>query len=417
MSLFNLTDIEFKEDQSKAGNNGLGLGLDYRYSNNIFRYPLDIGNYDKGHYMVINIGQQSKTQYSSADGDVGPMNVEHNLSAMQSENGGPINAVGGAISTLNAIAGAVGAGVDFAEQLNDSLSSKDGVQYNPDFSVKKANEYQSKFKQITSQLQKPSFLRTVRRTTDTIALYMPDTLQFSYNQGYSDVSLGQGILPLVAAGGQEAVSAIDKIKNGASFGSAALGALKNMSPFIASRVTDTILPGGPGSAVFASMFGAVNNPQLELLYSSPEFRTFRFEFMLYPRSQNEALEIQKIINRLRFHQAPEVLGQGNAGGSSGLFLVPPSEFDISFYYNGQENPNIPTISTCVLQGIDTDYAPNGQFSAYETLDTNGMSPTLGGTGMPLGIRLSLTFKETQIQTKFNYAYLPGGRTSSSTNEY
>jgi hypothetical protein len=39
---------------------------------------------------------------------------------------------------------------------------------------------------------------------------------------------------------------------------------------------------------------------------------------------------------------------------------------------------------------------------------------LGGTGMPVGIRLSLTFKETQILTKFNYAGLPGGQTSAST---
>jgi hypothetical protein len=92
-------------------------------------------------------------------------------------------------------------------------------------------------------------------------------------------------------------------------------------------------------------------------------------------------------------------------------LVPPSEFDISFYYNGQENPNIPSISTCVLANIETDYAPNGQFAAYEVPNGTGGNPTLGGTGMPVGIRLALTFKETQILTKFNYAGLPGGQTS------
>jgi hypothetical protein len=222
--------------------------------------------------------------------------------------------------------------------------------------------------------------------------------------------MNQGILPMLAVGGDAASSLIDNMKGGSSFGAAAINTLKNASPFVAALAADKFL-GAQGSAIFASVFKGVVNPQLELLYSSPEFRTFRFEFMLYPRSQQEALEIQKIINRLRFHQAPEVLGQGNAGGTAGLFLVPPSEFDISFYYNGSENPNIPTISTCVLQSIDTDYAPNGQFAAYET---NDLDAKLGGTGMPLGIRLTLTFKETQILTKFNYAHLPGGQTKTQT---
>jgi hypothetical protein len=130
---------------------------------------------------------------------------------------------------------------------------------------------------------------------------------------------------------------------------------------------------------------------LELLYSRPSFRTFRFDFMFYPRSQKEGKEVQDIIDRLRFHQAPEVA----QGGTGGFFMVPPSEFDISFYYNGQVNPNIPKISTCVLEQLSVDYAPNG-FSAYEV---PGQSATMGGTGMPVATRLSLQFKETEIVTK------------------
>jgi hypothetical protein len=91
-----------------------------------------------------------------------------------------------------------------------------------------------------------------------------------------------------------------------------------------------------------------------------------------------------------FHQAPEILP-----GSSGYFLVPPSEFDIEFYYAGALNVNIPKVSTCVLTGIDVDYAPNG-WAAYEI---PGKYPTVGGTGMPVGIKMSLDFKETSIVTK------------------
>ena len=96
---------------------------------------------------------------------------------------------------------------------------------------------------------------------------------------------------------------------------------------------------------------------------------------------------------------PEVLGNNSAGGLGGYFLVPPSEFDIKFYYNGTENENIPSISTCVLQTVDVDYAPNG-FAAYEVLEDKNV-PKWGSTGMPVGIRLGLVFKETQIITKYD----------------
>jgi hypothetical protein len=116
--------------------------------------------------------------------------------------------------------------------------------------------------------------------------------------------------------------------------------------------------------------------------------------MFYPRDEKEAQEVQRILEILRFHQAPEVLTEGQ-----GFFLVPPSEFDIQFYYNGKENDNIPKISTCVLDTIDVDYAPNG-FAAYEVPGQN--TPSVGKTGMPVAIRLSLGFKETEILTKENY---------------
>ena len=146
---------------------------------------------------------------------------------------------------------------------------------------------------------------------------------------------------------------------------------------------------------------------MEVIYSAPEFRSFRFDFMFYPRSRIEAKEVQNIIQRIRFHQAPEVLGNNSAGGLGGYFLVPPSEFDIKFYYNGAENPNIPSISTCVLQTVDVDYAPSG-FAAYEVLEDKGV-PGLGSTGMPVGIRLGLVFKETQIITKFDLTQEAGGK--------
>jgi hypothetical protein len=220
---------------------------------------------------------------------------------------------------------------------------------------------------------------------------MPDTLNFTHDQSYSKLNLGGGLFGLLGAAAEAGKSIANASGDQRNAVLNQMG--RNLTPFIASQVAKRF--GDAGVAIFASATGTVVNPQLELIYTSPDFRQFRFEFMFYPRSEKEAIEVQSILETLKFHQAPEVLNQGD-GGLGGFFLVPPSEFDIKFYYNGSINPNIPKISTCVLTQIDTDYAPNG-FAAYEK--PNKLKPSLGGTGMPVAIRLSLQFMETQIITK------------------
>ncbi len=65
MALFNLTGISLnKNQQVRTGSAGPLMGaLGAKYENNIYRYPQDIGNYDKGHYMVIHINEQIHTSY------------------------------------------------------------------------------------------------------------------------------------------------------------------------------------------------------------------------------------------------------------------------------------------------------------------------------------------------------------------
>jgi hypothetical protein len=215
---------------------------------------------------------------------------------------------------------------------------------------------------------------------------MPDTLVFDHHQGYSDVGMGGELLTGLAAGGK----AIADIVNGSS-DDKFKQAVTNLSPFALSILANK--GGNFTKTLFTAATGVVQNPMLEMIYTTPSFRTFRFDFQFYPRSQKESEEVQNIIRELRFHQAPEGLVASN-----GFFMVPPSEFGINFYYNGIENPNIPKLGICVLETLTVDYAPGG-FSAYEV---PGQSATRGGTGMPVAIRVSLQFKETEIRTKASY---------------
>jgi len=406
MALFGLTDIKIGGRGSVSigdlRESGSGI-LPSRYESNTYRYPIDIGDTNKGHYMVIHINQQDKTQFSGTTTDDLPTIFENRQSTGVYPGGVYSTSIlAEALLNVADSSGARAAG-SFAQGLIDKLPNIGKILNIPQDSLGQFTNVLEKFgsaskETVTSWLQQAAskkFVRTITRTTDTIALYMPDTLSFTQQQDYSELNLGGGLF----AGLGALADAGRSLKDSRDSGDITQFAVKNLSPFILNKLTG--LAGDAGRAVFAGLTGTVVNPQLELIYTSPRLRSFRFDFMLYPRSEKEAVQVQNILERLRFHQAPEVLGQGSPGGLGSFFLVPPSEFDIKFYYNGSINPNISPISTCVLQQIDIDYAPSG-FATYEI--PRQVTAQLGGTGMPVGIRLGLQFMETEILTKANYRY-------------
>jgi len=370
MGLFNLGDISFN------GGSGPSTGAlaGTQYGQNTYRFPSDLGASDKAHYILININEQIRTNFAANPG-VGTPTVFSNQAAVKAQVGDTLTTQVASDVSAALLGSAVGlfqklTGSSLVSSLTSAATAGVGLAW-----------YQN-------SVTDPNIgVRTIRRTADTIALYMPNSLSFSYAQGYSELKPGgtatQGVL-----------SGLSSISNAwkDSPNSEVAAMFAQGSPFLQAAIASQF--GDVGKILFtAASGGKVQNPMLEILYSSPEFRTFKFDFLMFPRSEKEAEEVQKIIDRLRFAQAPELVQ-----GSGGFFMYPPSEFDISFYYNGTVNPNIPKISTCVLTNIDTDYTPNG-FSAYESY--NDPTPRIGRTGMPVGIRMSLTFKETEYLTKNN----------------
>jgi hypothetical protein len=392
MALFTLTDIAYKKLDSMRDPNNNPLDS---FGPNLLRYPSDLGNTDKGHYMMIHVHVQDKTSYVSNLDRKNPKSaIQKNRDGLRAQTGA--TNLGGAgrmvIDKVNNLFGqAAATGRDIVNTFVPESYSNAIVEQVRKLPPERLTEVSAGSQEAIRPLDQSTFLRTTKRTTDSIALYMPDTLAFTDEQTFSQLAMGGENAALAAAG----VSILSDAASGDKFDSRGLG--KNASPFIGDFIANRLSPLlGENStrAALATLFGAVKNPQLELIYSSPEFRTFAFEFMFYPRSEKEAAEVQKIVQRLRFHQAPEILT-----GSAGYFMVPPSEFDIEVHYNGQINPNIPKISTCALTSISIDYAPNG-FRAYEVPGEN--SPKIGSTGMPVAMRVNLSFRELEIMTKFNY---------------
>lgn len=117
--------------------------------------------------------------------------------------------------------------------------------------------------------------------------------------------------------------------------------------------------------LLSRLTGAVTNPNLTLLFNSPELRNFNFNFKLTPRTQSEGTEVRKIIRVFKQYMAV----QRSAGN---LFLEAPCIFKIRYIrgvdrFNKEkdlDHPALNRIKTCALRNFSVNYTPAGSYATY-----------------------------------------------------
>ena len=233
--------------------------------------------------------------------------------------------------------------------------------------------------QTLNSLQSIFTVRKTKRIGGAISLYMPETVNVTYNADWQSQSLtdAAGALGQYGSLGASSTAALLKKASGNKTISGVSGAWAEILGKVAEG-TGAVGAGATDFALFAA--GYALNPQLEVLFKGTDMRQFQFDFLFSPYDADEARSVIAIVKQFKFHQAPEVVVD-----SVGRFFVPPSEFDIDFQYNGQTNGNIHQVGTCVLTNMNVDYAPNG-WSTFPD-------------GTPTSIKMTLNFMETEIVTK------------------
>ena len=79
MGIFNLTDFKFNTDKTnQSGPLDSLIDGPSKYAYDVYKYPIDLGNYDKGHYIVFHINEQVKTNFPGTQ-----TNVDTAVSASQ----------------------------------------------------------------------------------------------------------------------------------------------------------------------------------------------------------------------------------------------------------------------------------------------------------------------------------------------
>jgi hypothetical protein len=128
--------------------------------------------------------------------------------------------------------------------------------------------------------------------------------------------------------------------------------------------------------------GQVMNPNMELLFSGPTLRPFSFNFLLAPRSKDEAKEVMKIIRFFKQGMAP-------IRSKSNLFLRSPHTFQLT-YRNGEQNHKyLNSFKECALTNCEINYTPEQTYSTYED-------------GVMTAYTMALSFKE--LEPVFNDDY-------------
>ena len=209
--------------------------------------------------------------------------------------------------------------------------------------------------------------RAQKRLKTAIALHIPNQLQIRYGVQYSEEDTLA--MSMAVKGIDELLKAVTGDSKNSEIGATAQAA-----------VTNLMLSKGPGGAAMSVATGLAANPKKEQVFKGVDFRTFQFDYQFFPRSPEEADNVNRILREFKYHMHPEFKDSNN------FVYIYPSEFDIFYYQGGLENPHIHRHTSCVLTEMNINYTPNGNFATF-------------GNGQSTQINVTMNFRELALLTK------------------
>jgi len=343
-----------------------------KYTTKNLTYPLDIDDPSgSGHYIIfrINVQDKGKLEVNEAKTSVKKfeekLKAELNIALDKKQKESDEDSDGGQIVTLTQRK---------RTQIREDLLKKQGIV---DFDKTKAKadsgtSATSGRKDSSSiQLQNP----TTKRIDTAIALYMPQQITTAYQAKYSEETIG--IVAETAAAGIAAVMSGGGV---AGVTTAVVGGVEEGVKTFLQKGAELAAPGT--EALMAIHQGRVITPKLELMFKSVGRRSFSYEFNFIPKSEKEAIEVEKIVFEFKLQMSADFAGGGVQGQRR---MTIPSTFDIEYMYKGQGNSHLHKISTCVLEDMSVTYGGD-KFVAY-------------AGGIPQSTKISLKFTEMEIITK------------------
>jgi len=146
--------------------------------------------------------------------------------------------------------------------------------------------------------------------------------------------------------------------------------------------------------------GTAINPNLELLFSGPKLRTFKFVYNFAPNDKTDAKEVRKIMRLFREGMMPH-----NGTANDRLFLGAPDVFRLSYKNKSKRIKSLNIFKICALTACEINFTPDNQYQSYE--DPSAIS-------MPVRSTMSLTF--TELSPIFSNDYVDDGSPNPSVDD-
>jgi len=335
------------------------------------KYPLDTQtNYENGHYMLFYVNVQDKSKYTYAGYDEQKSTTAAIKGQSQNEERyRKIQALKRKVYVKDdAETGSTGG--TYSVPVNKTVG---GITY--------VDEYVTKSTKNRNIKGVSSAFNNTRRITDSVSMYLPPSVEESTSAKYDEAATGLAGF-LISAFGNE-LKNMDAAAITKRIGGGLEGLAKDLT-FKAVGVAGEIVGAEGLEALSKKAFGEASNPYMEVLFDQMSLRTFTYNFQFAPRNQEEAEEVQNIIQLFRFHMAPEL--RPNVNRYVGL----PSQFDIHYMFLSKdgvasENNYYNRIATCVLTDCKVNYTPTGVKSFED--------------GGPVQTTMTLSFKEIELLTK------------------
>lgn len=127
--------------------------------------------------------------------------------------------------------------------------------------------------------------------------------------------------------------------------------------------------------------GTIFNPNMELLFNGPTLRSFRFQFKMTPRNDDEMKQIKSIIRSFKKNMSPKTV-PNKEGATGTLFLKTPSIFELTYMQGGKKHNFLHNFKQCFLENMSVNYTGEGTYSTYDD-------------GTPISMIMDLQFKETE----------------------
>ena len=359
-----------------APDSHMKIGSKWSYST--LEYPADIQERsDLGHYMMfyINVHDSSRSEYSTYKSMADKVRVGT----------GP-NPSAEARQDLNGAREAMRNETEYSAKMNsDKWGGAGNNTWQPGRLPRVVGREHHQGR-LSKTLKRP---KRTKRTTDSIVLYMPPTIQTNTNAVYKSGEIG-GMTSQLAAQASTIYSRAQSV----GWFDAVMEQVPNL---VDQGINDTqraitkalgALMGGDSLTAGADkMSNRAENRFLEYLFDNIGFRKFSYTWKFSPKTISEVQTAESIIRTFKFHMLPELPDDKNFG----RYYVVPSEFDIFYMFRGDENTWMNKIQTSVLVNMEVNYSPN-QYTTFRPIEGRAGAP-------PTEIDMKLDFQETKIITK------------------